>query len=115
MFEDRLDQAPTFQRIFADHFEVVDRRIPEEPGWFRARSGLIYAVVLTARSGRAVPFGLEIWALPEQAAYLDEIDVDVDLEDFLAWAVELAGEPWTLDATAHCAHRIPEARPPAET
>ncbi len=106
-----LGHVPAFRQVFVDHFSILGRALPEEPGWFQAPSGNLYEVVLTARSGDPVPAGVEVAALPARFAPLDAAAVDRDVWAFLRWVIERAGEPWTLDGLDRVAklYRIPEA------
>ena len=108
-----IGHVPAFRQVFVDHFGVVGRALPEEPGWFRTSAGNLYEVVLTARSGEPVPAGVEVAALPARFAPLDAAAVDRDLWEFLHWLVERTPEPWTVDALERVArlYRIPEADP----
>lgn len=111
-----LGHVPAFRQVFVDHFGIVARALPEEPGWFHTSAGNLYEVVLTARSAEPVPAGVEIAALPARFAPLDAAAVDRDLWEFLHWLVDHAGEPWTVDALERVArlYRIPEAEPSAD-
>lgn len=113
--EFQLGHVPAFRQVFVDHFAVTDPVLPQEPGWFRAPTGGLYEVVLTARSGEQVPAGLEVAALPERFVPLIEAAVNSDLWEFLRWVLERAGEPWTVDALGQLAalYRIPEGQPAA--
>lgn len=111
-----LGHVPAFRQVFAEHFGIRGRALPEEPGWFRTSAGNLYEVVLTARSGEPVPAGLEVAALPARFTPLDAAAVDRDLWEFLRWVTERAGQPWTLEALERVAalYRIPEAEPNTE-
>lgn len=106
-----LGHVPVFRQVFVDHFGVVARAVPEEPGWFRTSTGNLYEVVLTARSAEPVPAGVEVAALPARFEPLDAAVVDRDLWEFLRWLVDRTPEPWTVDALERVArlYRIPEA------
>lgn len=67
--------------------------LPQEPGWFRAPTGGLYEVVLTARSGEQVLAGVEVAALPERFVPLTEAAVNSDLWEFLRWVLERAANP----------------------
>lgn len=112
--EVQLGHVPAFRQAFLDHFGIIGRALPEEPGWFRSSTGSLYEVVLTARSGEPVPTGVEIAALPERFAPLSAAAVDADVWEFLHWVLERTGEPWTLDALNQVAalYRIPEGQSP---
>lgn len=110
--EFQLGHVPAFRQVFADHFAVTGRALPQEPGWFRTSTGRVYEVVLTARSGEQVPAGVEVAAMPERFVPLTETAVNSDVWEFLRWLVEQAGEPWTVDALGQLAalYRIPEGQ-----
>jgi hypothetical protein len=114
--EFQLGHVPAFRQAFRDHFGVVGRELPEEPGWFRGPTGGLYEVVLTARSGEEVPAGLEVAALPARFDPLAGSVVDQDVWAFLRWLIESAGPPWTLEALDQIAaiYRIPEAQATAD-
>lgn len=111
-----LGHVPAFRQVFADHFGVRARVLPEEPAWFRSPAGHLYEVVLTARAGEPVPGGVEVAALPGRFTPLDAAVVNEDVWAFLRWVVERAGEPWTLHALDRVAglYRIPEAESSAD-
>ena len=72
------------------------------PGYVRAPSGMIYALVFIGRSGEPFPDGIEIYALPYALETLDEANVDSDLWALLRWIIEGVGGEWRvedLDAT----------------
>jgi len=112
--EFHLGHVPAFRQVFTEHFAVVGRALPEEPGWFRGPTGGLYEVVLTARSGAEVPVGVEIAALPERFVPLTETAVNTDLWEFLRWLAGRVGAPWTMEALGQLAalYRVPEGQTP---
>jgi hypothetical protein len=111
--EFQLGHLPAFRQVFIDHFGVVGRELPQDPGYFRGPSGGLYEVALTARSGAPVPAGLEIAAIPTRFAPLNSGEVNTDLWAFLDWLLERVGPPWTPQALSKIAaiYRIPEGQP----
>lgn len=110
--EFRLDHVPAFRDVFVNHFGISGGALPAEPGWFRTRTGAVYEVVLTARSGEQVPVGLEVAALPERLVPLSATAINADLWEFLRWVLAQVGDPWTVEDLTRLAglYRIPEGQ-----
>ena len=73
-----------------------------KPGYVRAPSGMVYALVFIGRSGEPFPDGIEIYGLPDALEPLNEADLDTDLWALLRWIIEGTGGEWRvedLDAT----------------
>jgi hypothetical protein len=99
--EDRVGHYPEFREFFIRRFSL-DTDGLSKPGYIRAPSGMIYALVFVGRSGEPFPDGLEIYALVDAIEPLREEDVDTDLWAFLTWTIQGVGAEWTaedLDAT----------------
>ena len=99
--EDRVGHYPEFREFFVQQFSL-DANGLSRPGYVRAPSGMIYALVFIGRSGEPFPDGLEIYALPDALEPLNVADVDADLWALLRWMVAGVGGEWRvedLDAT----------------
>jgi hypothetical protein len=99
--EDRVGHYPEFREFFVQQFSL-DANGLSRPGYVRAPSGMIYALVFIGRSGEPFPDGLEIYALPDALEPLNDTDVDADLWALLRWMVAGVGGEWRvedLDAT----------------
>jgi hypothetical protein len=99
--EDRIGHYPEFRDFFVRRFSLNLEGL-SRPGYVRAPSGMIYALVFVGRSGEPFPDGLEIYALPYALETLDEASVDTDLWALLRWIIEGVGGEWRvedLDAT----------------
>ena len=99
--EDRLGHYPEFRQFFIRRFSLETRGL-SPPGYVRAPSGMIYALVFVGRSGEPFPDGIEIYALADALEPLGEEDVDTDLWAFLRWMIDGVGGEWKvedLDAT----------------
>ncbi len=108
--EDRLGHYPEFRAFFVRTFDL-DLVGLSEPGFVRAPSGMIYALVFVGRSGEPFPSGLEVYAIVEALEPLDDTAVDKDLWAILGWMVGGVGAPWTVEdlhATGRL-YRIPAA------
>jgi hypothetical protein len=108
--EDRIGHYPEFRRFFVRTFDL-DRVGLAKPGFVRAPSGTVYALVFVGRSGEAFPSGLEVYAIVEALEPLDETVVDKDLWAILGWMIGGVGAPWTVEdlhATGRL-YRIPAA------
>jgi hypothetical protein len=106
--EDRVGHYPEFRAFFVRTFDL-DRVGLSEPGFVRAPSELVYALVFIGRSGEPFPAGLEIYAVVPALEPLDDAVVDQDLWAILGWMIEGVGTPWTvetLQATGRL-YRIP--------
>lgn len=99
--EDRVGHYPEFREFFVRQFSLGANRL-ERPGYVRASSGMIYALVFIGRSGEPFPDGIEIYALPDALEPLNDSDVDADLWALLRWMIAGVGGEWRveqLDAT----------------
>jgi hypothetical protein len=99
--EDRVGHYPEFREFFVRRFSL-DANGLSRPGYMRAPSGMIYALVFIGRSGEPFPDGLEIYALPDALEPLSDADVDADLWALLRWMIAGVGGEWRvedLDAT----------------
>lgn len=99
--EDRVGHYPEFRKFFVQQFSL-DANGLSRPGYVRAPSGMIYALVFIGRSGEPFPDGLEIYALPDALEPLNDADVDADLWALLRWMIAGVGGEWRvedLDAT----------------
>jgi hypothetical protein len=108
--EDRLGHYDEFRAFFAASFDL-DRVGLAEPGYVRAPSGLIYALVFLGRSGEAFPSGVEIHAVVDALEPIEDSVMDTDLWAILGWMIAGVGGAWTLDdlhATGRV-YRIPAA------
>ena len=106
--EDRLGHYPEFRAFFVRTFDL-DRVGLSEPGFVRAPSGMVYALVFVGRSGERFPSGLEVYAIVDALEPLDDEVVDKDLWAILGWMIGGVGAPWTvedLQATGRL-YRIP--------
>ena len=95
--EDRLWHYPAFRDFFVRTFDL-DRVGLTQPGYVRAASGAVYALIFIGRSGEAFPSGVEIHAVVPALEPVDEALVDRDLWAVLHWVVEGVGGGWTIDA-----------------
>jgi hypothetical protein len=99
--EDRVGHYPEFREFFVRRFDLDSDGLAR-PGYVRAPSGMVYALVFIGRSGEAFPDGIEIYATPDALEPLNEADVDSDLWALLRWMIEGVGGEWRvedLDAT----------------
>lgn len=99
--EDRVGHYPEFREFFVGRF-ALDSTGLAKPGYVRAPSGMVYALVFIGRSGEPFPDGIEIYALPDALEPLNEADLDTDLWALLRWIIEGTGGEWRvedLDAT----------------
>jgi hypothetical protein len=99
--EDRVGHYPEFREFFVRQFSL-DANGLSRPGYVRAPSGMIYALVFIGRSGEPFPDGLEIYALPDALEPLNDADVVADLWALLRWMIAGVGGEWRvedLDAT----------------
>ena len=99
--EDRVGHYPEFRQFFVRRFDLDSTGLAR-PGYVRAPSGMVYALVFIGRSGEPFPDGIEIYALPDALETLNEADVDTDLWALLRWMIEGVGGQWRvedLDAT----------------
>jgi hypothetical protein len=99
--EDRIGHYPEFREFFVKQFSL-DMNVLSRPGYVRAPSGMVYALVFIGRSGEPFPDGVEIYALPDALEPLNDPEVDADLWVMLRWMVAAVGGEWRiedLDAT----------------
>ncbi|HTW71276.1 MAG TPA: hypothetical protein VME47_15420 [Acetobacteraceae bacterium] len=110
--EDRLGHYAEFREFVTRAFDL-DRIGLARPGFLRAPSGGIYALVFIGRSGEAFPSGVEIHAVVPALEPLDEAHVDGDLWAILQWVVTGVGRDWTVEALQATGRlfRIPPAMP----
>ena len=94
--EDRLGHYPEFGAFFVRTFDL-DRVGLSEPGFVRAPSGTVYALVFVGRSGEPFPSGLEVYAIVDALEPLDDTAVDKDLWAILGWMIGGVGAPWTVE------------------
>lgn len=95
--EDRLGHYDEFREFFVRSFDL-DRVGLARPGYLRAPSCAVYALIFIGRSGEAFPSGVEIHAVVPALEPLDEAQVDRDLWAILHWIVEGVGGEWTVEA-----------------
>jgi hypothetical protein len=108
LVEDRLGHYPEFRAFFSKIFDL-GRVGLSRPGYVRAPSGMVYALIFIGRSGEPFPSGLEIYAVVEALEPLDDATVDRDIWAILGWTIEGVGAPWTkedLERTGRL-YRIP--------
>jgi hypothetical protein len=108
--EDRLAHYPEFRDFFVRTFDL-DRKGLSEPGFVRAPSGTIYALIFIDRSGAPFPSGLEICAVVDSLEPIDGDVLDRDLWSILRWMIDGVGAPWTVedfDRTGRL-YRVPAA------
>ena len=99
--EDRVGHYPEFREFFVRRFSLNSEGL-SRPGYVRAPSGMMYALVFIGRSGEPFPDGIEIYALPDALEILNDSNVDHDLWALLRWMIEGVGGEWRvedLDAT----------------
>jgi hypothetical protein len=99
--EDRVGHYAEFREFFVRQFSL-DANGLSRPGYVRAPSGMIYALVFIGRSGEPFPDGREIYALPDALEPLNDADVVADLWALLRWMIAGVGGEWRvedLDAT----------------
>jgi hypothetical protein len=94
--EDRVGHYPEFREFFVRQFSLGTNGLLR-PGYVRAPSGMIYALVFIGRSGEPFPDGVEIYALPDALEPLDDPEVDADLWALLRWMIEGVGDDWRLE------------------
>jgi hypothetical protein len=94
--DDRVGHYPEFRNFFVRRF-ALDSAGLSRPGYVRAPSGMIYALVFIGRSGELFPDGVEVCALPAALEPLNETDVDTDLWALLSWVIEGVGGEWRVD------------------
>ena len=95
--EDRLGHYPEFRVFFARTFDL-ERVGLAQPGYVRASSGTVFALIFIGRSGEQFPSGVEIHAVVPALEPIDEAVLDHDLWSMLRWMIEGIGGEWTTDA-----------------
>ena len=111
--EDRLAHYPEFRDFFVRTFDL-DRKGLTEPGFVRAPSGTVYALIFIGRSGAPFPSGVEIFAVVDALEPIDGDVLDHDLWSVLRWMIGGIGVPWTVedfDRTGRL-YRVPAAPSP---
>ena len=99
--EDRVGHYPEFREFFVRQFSLGTNG-PSRPGYVRAPSAMIYALVFVGRSGEPFPDGIEIYALSDALEPLNDPEIDADLWALLRWMMAGVGGDWRaedLDAT----------------
>ncbi|MEH2484598.1 hypothetical protein [Bradyrhizobium sp. AZCC 2230] len=99
--EDRVGHYPEFREFFVRQFSLGTNGL-SRPGYVRAPSGMVYALVFIGRSGEPFPDGIEIYALPDALEPLNDPEVDADIWALLGWMIAGVGGEWRiedLDAT----------------
>lgn len=99
--EDRVGHYPEFRDFFVRTFSLNSGGL-SRPGYVRAPSAMMYALVFIGRSGEPFPDGIEVYALPSALEPLDDAKVDTDLWALLRWVIDGVGGEWRvedLDAT----------------
>lgn len=94
--EDRVGHYDEFRRFFVRQFSLEQKRL-SEPGYVRAPSGAVFALVFIGRSGEPFPDGLEVYAIVDAIEPLDDDAVDADLWELLTWIIQGVGGEWTVD------------------
>jgi hypothetical protein len=94
--EDRVGHYPEFREFFVQQFALGANGL-SRPGYVRAPSGMIYALVFIGRSGEPFPDGIEIYALPDALEPLNDRDVDADLWALLRWMIKGVGGEWRVE------------------
>lgn len=108
--EDRVGHYPEFRAFFITAFDL-DRVGLSEPGYVRAPSGLVYALVFIGRSGEPFPAGVEIHAVVDALEPVADAVLDSDLWAILRWMIAGVGGAWSLedfDRTGEL-YRVPAA------
>ena len=95
--EDHISHYPEFRDFFVRAFDL-DRIGLARPGFVAAPSGLAYALVFIGRSGESFPAGVEIYAVVDALAPIDENLLDRDLWALLCWMIEGVGAPWEIES-----------------
>jgi len=96
LIEDRLGHYPEFREFFVRSFDL-GRVGLARPGYLRAPSGNIYALIFIGRSGEAFPAGVEIHAVVPALEPIDEPQVDRDLWAVLRWTIDGIGGEWSVE------------------
>jgi hypothetical protein len=95
--EDRLGHYKEFRAFFVRTFEL-ERVGLARPGYLRAPSGGVYALIFLGRSGEPFPSGIEIHAVVPALEPIDDAAVDRDLWSILRWMIAGVGGAWTVEA-----------------
>lgn len=111
--EDRVGHYPEFRDFFVRAFNLNLIGLAK-PGFVSAPSGLAYAFVFIGRSGEPFPAGVEIYAVVDALAPIDEHLLDSDLWAILCWMIDGVGAPWQVDSLIATGKlfRIPAAEAP---
>ena len=94
--EDRVGHYPEFREFFVKQFSLGTNAL-SRPGYVRATSGMVYALVFIGRSGEPFPDGIEIYALPDALEPLNEPEADADLWAMLRWMIAGVGCEWRIE------------------
>lgn len=94
--DDRVGHYPEFREFFVKQFSLGTTGL-SRPGYVRAPSGMVYALVFIGRSGEPFPDGIEIYALPDALEPLNDPEVDADLWALLRWMIAGVGGEWRVD------------------
>lgn len=108
--EDRLAHYQEFRDFFVRTFDLGQKGL-SEPGFVRAPSGYVYALIFIGRSGSPFPSGLEIYAVVDALEPIDGGVLDGDLWSIIRWTIGGVGAPWTVeefDRTGRL-YRVPAA------
>ena len=110
--EDRVGHYSEFRASSSRRFDL-DTLGLQRPGYVRAPSGIVYALVFVGRSGEPFPSGVEVNAIVDALEPLDETIADRDLWAILEWMIAGVGGDWTardLQATGRL-YRLPAVSP----
>lgn len=108
--EDRVGHYPEFRAFFVRSFDL-ERVGLQAPGYVRAPSGRVFAIIFIGRSGEPFPAGVELHAISAALEPIDSDELDRDLWAILRWMIAGVGAPWRvedLDATGRL-YRVPAA------
>lgn len=95
--EDRVGHYPEFREFFLRRFSLESSSRLARPGYIRAPSGTVYALVFIGRSGEPFPDGVEVYAVVDALEPLDEASLDTDLWAMLRWMIEGVGGEWNVE------------------
>jgi len=94
--EDRIGHYPEFRDFFSRTFGLEYKGLAE-PGFVRAPSGIVYALIFIGRSGETFPSGVEINAVVDALEPIDSETLDRDLYAILRWMISGVGGAWTVE------------------